>query len=215
MIFSLLDPEQKRALVFPVAPSEISIQMGTRIITVSPLDLGDVEFQRGRQPIRFNVSGMFPGTMRRLPGVSPQNPDDIVRQIKAWQSQTTGKMVRMIVTGTQWNIPVRIVSFDPVLSGGHGDINYTMSLSEWRDLIVKTAGTATVQGTKTANRPSSRQKEKTYTVKSGDSLWKIAQRLTGNGGRWPEMWAINKSRSRSKNPDVIYPGEVFLIPPGW
>jgi LysM repeat protein len=55
-----------------------------------------------------------------------------------------------------------------------------------------------------------------YVVKSGDCLWKIAQRLLGDGSRYPEIVAANKSKypSLEKNPDLIYSGWVLDIPNG-
>ncbi|NLI75353.1 MAG: LysM peptidoglycan-binding domain-containing protein [Candidatus Riflebacteria bacterium] len=54
----------------------------------------------------------------------------------------------------------------------------------------------------------------TYTVRQGDSLWAIAQRLLGNGNRWPEIVEANKSRypSLAKNPNLIYAGWKLTIP---
>lgn len=213
MKFSLLDPETKNALVFPIAPTEVEIEMGSKIFTVSPINLGEVDIQKGRQPIRFTWTGLLPGPGRKLPGVAvSQKPDDIEQQIRRWINTTTGKQLRLVITGTKWNIPVLVSGFRSVPGGGYGDINYTITLTEWREMVVReTQGKMRVA----SQRPSSKPKQKTYTVKPGDSLWKIAQRFTGSGARWSEMWAINKSRSRSKNPDLIYPGEVFLIPSGW
>lgn len=216
MRFSLLDPETQSVLVFPIAPQSIEIEMNSKVITVSPINLGDMDIQRGRQPIRFTWTGLLPGTSRRLPGVDLSlSPSDIEQQIRKWINSATGKQLRLVITKTKWNIPVRINSFVSTHSGGNGDINYTISLTEWRDLVVQESTKALTATLKTTQRSSSKPKQKTYTVKAGDSMWKIAQKLVGNGSRWPEMWAINKSRSRSKNPDLIYPGEVFLVPSGW
>jgi uncharacterized YkwD family protein len=46
-----------------------------------------------------------------------------------------------------------------------------------------------------------------YTVKPGDSLWKIAQKYHVG---WPEIWQAN--RSKIKDPRLIYPGQVLTIP---
>jgi nucleoid-associated protein YgaU len=51
---------------------------------------------------------------------------------------------------------------------------------------------------------------KTYTVVSGDSLWKIAKREYGDGNKWPLIHEAN--RDQIKNPDLIRPGQVFVIP---
>lgn len=50
-----------------------------------------------------------------------------------------------------------------------------------------------------------------YTVKSGDTLWKIARQFYGNGAMWTKIYADNKSTI--KNPNRIYVGQVLLIYP--
>lgn len=50
----------------------------------------------------------------------------------------------------------------------------------------------------------------TYTVQEGDSLSKIAQKMLGNGNRWPELFAANKGTI--KDPNLIYPGMALTIP---
>lgn len=47
----------------------------------------------------------------------------------------------------------------------------------------------------------------TYTVKSGDSLWSIAQTELGDGSRYPEIKSLNGLAS-----DTIYPGQNLKIP---
>jgi nucleoid-associated protein YgaU len=49
-----------------------------------------------------------------------------------------------------------------------------------------------------------------YTVKSGDSLSKIAKALLGDGNKWPKIFEANKEVI--KNPDLIYPGQQLRIP---
>jgi nucleoid-associated protein YgaU len=50
----------------------------------------------------------------------------------------------------------------------------------------------------------------TYTVKSGDSLSKIAARH--EGVTWQQIWEAN--RDQISDPDVIHPGQVLKIPTG-
>jgi len=51
-----------------------------------------------------------------------------------------------------------------------------------------------------------------YTVQSGDTLWKIADTLYGDGSRYLEIFAANKEFL--KDPDHIVPGQELVIPPG-
>jgi nucleoid-associated protein YgaU len=47
-------------------------------------------------------------------------------------------------------------------------------------------------------------------VQPGDSLWKLSQRLYGAGLRYTVIFEANRDRVR--DPDLIYPGQVFDIP---
>lgn len=50
----------------------------------------------------------------------------------------------------------------------------------------------------------------TYTVKSGDSLSKIAKHVYGDADKWHAIYEANKDKI--KNPDLIHPGEVLTLP---
>ena len=50
----------------------------------------------------------------------------------------------------------------------------------------------------------------TYTVKSGDSLSKIAKHFYGDASKWHRIYEANKDKI--KNPDLIHPGQEFTIP---
>lgn len=50
----------------------------------------------------------------------------------------------------------------------------------------------------------------TYTVKSGDSLSKIAKKKYGNANLWKAIFEANKDRI--KNPDLIQVGWELKIP---
>ena len=52
--------------------------------------------------------------------------------------------------------------------------------------------------------------KKTYTVKAGDSLSKIAAAQLGDTARWPEIWNLNRDRVANEN--LIYPRLVLLMP---
>jgi len=47
-----------------------------------------------------------------------------------------------------------------------------------------------------------------YVVVKGDNLWSIAVRTYGDGYKWVEIAKANKL----KNPDLIYPGNVLVLP---
>lgn len=50
-----------------------------------------------------------------------------------------------------------------------------------------------------------------YTVKAGDSLWKIAQEYYGKGADFPKIIAGNPGKLKDEK-SVIHPGDVLTIP---
>lgn len=53
----------------------------------------------------------------------------------------------------------------------------------------------------------------TYTVKAGDSLWKIAQLYTGKGANWSVLYEANKAAV--KDPNQIFVGQLLTVPQDW
>lgn len=64
-------------------------------------------------------------------------------------------------------------------------------------------------GTTTETKPAETEtgSAKTYTVKSGDSLWSIAANQLGDGTRWKEIMTLNGLTS-----ELIHKGQVLKLP---
>ena len=77
-----------------------------------------------------------------------------------------------------------------------------------RQVKVSSTGTATVSSSST--RTDNRVQAKTYTVKPGDCLYNISKSTLGDGGRYNEIYSLNKDKL--KNPNLIYPGQVLQLP---
>jgi nucleoid-associated protein YgaU len=58
--------------------------------------------------------------------------------------------------------------------------------------------------------PEKAPEPKVYTVKRGEWLWDIARKEYGTAIGWFRIYEAN--RAKIKNPDLIYPGQVFIIP---
>lgn len=70
-----------------------------------------------------------------------------------------------------------------------------------------------VSAAPTAHPISSKADEwssRTYTVRSGDTLSKIAKEMYGDANKYPQIFEANKPML--KDPDEIYPGQVLRIP---
>jgi prophage tail gpP-like protein len=51
-----------------------------------------------------------------------------------------------------------------------------------------------------------------YVVVSGDNLSRIAATAYGDPKKWKIIWKANKGKIRSDNPNLIFPGEILVIP---
>ena len=69
--------------------------------------------------------------------------------------------------------------------------------------------TATESINRPAENPPQPSSGREYTVKSGDCLWNISKYFYGDGSKWP---TIHNANSWIKNPNLIYPGQVLIIP---
>ena len=52
--------------------------------------------------------------------------------------------------------------------------------------------------------------ESAVIVQPGNSLWRISRRVYGEGVRFSVIYRANRDQIR--NPDLIYPGQIFLVP---
>ena len=52
--------------------------------------------------------------------------------------------------------------------------------------------------------------QRTYTVKAGDSLSRIAKQFYGNANDWQKIYQANKNKI--KDPNIIHAGQILIIP---
>jgi len=151
--------------------------------------------------------------------VKIEKPYAFVKQILEWKRK--GIPVRLLI-GNHVNILITIETFEYGEQDGTGDVYYTISFKEYREIELVKKPTKKKKKTttkkkkkkkkaKTKKRSSKKKKkQKTYTVKSGDCLWNIAKKFYGNGSQYTKIY--NANRSKIKNPNLIYPGQVLTIP---
>lgn len=65
----------------------------------------------------------------------------------------------------------------------------------------------------TVDASKGQEATETYTVKAGDSLWRIAQNKLGNGNRYMEIFYANRDKMDTPQ-SVIHPGDELKIPQG-
>ena len=87
--------------------------------------------------------------------------------------------------------------------------NAIKTIPEWRNEVVAEI-TVTGGGTAASGGGATAQGARTYTVKAGDTLSKIAKQHLGDGNAYMRIFELNKDQL--SNPDMIKPGQVLKLP---
>jgi len=105
-------------------------------------------------------------------------------------------------------------------AGDGSDIRVDVKLTEYREYAVKRIGNAakSAGAAGAVSSSASALKNRTHKVVKGDCLWLIAQTYLGNGGRYKEIYSLNKEVIDARNKGTgnpvytIYPGQILTIP---
>ena len=206
-----LTPSGGSSIRFPMLPESVSLSGEAKFMTYSTISLGDVKIPRGQGVEEIAWSGMFPGAARKNASYvrAYTKADDLINLLR--NIRNNGTRCTLLVTGTCINIEVYVAKFSGKYVGNM-DYNYDLTLSAARD--IKTYTTSELKISKPSEprveRPTTATQTKTYTVKTGDCLWRIAQNLLGSGSRYMEIYNLN--RDKISDPSLIYTGQVLRIP---
>ena len=86
--------------------------------------------------------------------------------------------------------------------------NAIKTIPDWRNEIV--ADIKVTGGGSSGVRTATATATKTYTVKAGDTLSKIAKQQLGDANAYMKIFDLN--RDQLSNPDVIKPGQILKLP---
>ena len=203
--------------MLPVNPESFSFTEKHNNTSVNVNSIGEVNLIGKRGLKEGTISSFFPNQNYNFGNNSVRKkPYVYVNTILKWKEE--GKPVRLIVGGNI-NVQVTIESFKYGEQDGTGDVYYLLGVKEYRAVTVtkvkkkstsKKKTTKKKTTTKKKRTTENKPKQKTYTVKKGDCLWNIAKKFYGNGAKYTKIYNANKSKI--KNPNLIYPGQVLVIP---
>ena len=198
----------KERLRLPVLPPSFDVTVGNINTKINISELGDINLIGKSGLKEISIETFFPAQEYYFCEYSNfPKPYDCVEMIDGWR--LSGKPIRLIITETPINLALSIENFSYGEQDGTGDVYFTLGLAEYVFLETKTVAKQREYKVET-QRPTTKEVPKTYTVKSGDSLWAISKKLTGNGNNWRTIYNKNKSVIGS-NPDLIRPGQKLVI----
>lgn len=209
-----------RSIQIPWLPEKINFKSGGTIrASYDIMDKGPVEVQTGSGLCEYSWESAFPGENRTDTAMLHgewKYPQVYHNTFEEWKQKKTP--LHIMVIGFPINKDVILDDYNGSAAGAFGDIEYEVSFIEDRDITISIDTTKET----TQKRQEDESKKTTYTVASGDSLWKIAQAKLGKGSRHTEIYNLNKEiiestakkhgYKSSNNGWWIFPGTVLKLP---
>lgn len=214
-------------LTLPINPEELNITQSADNEDIKIIGLGSAT-RKGAPGLRkLSIESFFPAPHSYFySGVSPKTCIDFIKTL--WNTENKNNNVGKIVTSDlpeNLNMYFVIEEFDyDHKAGEEDDVYYTLSIKEYVPYGVKTVKVQN-SGLKAARAASPVKKveapptpivptNRTYTVVRGDCLWSITKACCGDGSRWRELYELNTDVIGA-NPNLIYAGQVLILPTGW
>lgn len=201
-----LKESDKNAFRLPVLPKDYTVTSGNVVNTININDIGEIAVFTGPKLNSITLTSFFPNQV--YPFCQYSNlikPKDSVAKVEKWHKE--GTIIRLVATSTNINMPMLIEHFRWGEQDGTGDIYFEIILREYKYLKTPTKVSDPPPKRPTPPPPPAKR---THTVKSGDCLWNIAVKYYGNGSRYTDIF--NANRDKINNPNLIYPGQVLVIP---
>lgn len=214
-----------RMITLPVNPSQFQINEGQSIKTSEVIKRGEIN-QIGNEKLRtIEITSFFPKKYSGYCNYKDfKEPYEYVRIIKEWQSYK--EPIRLMITTTPINMTVAIQNFSYSEVGGSGNVEYTLSLVEYKCLKVKglaedvEAGvgdrTELIMPPSMTNRTQTKKTPNSYTTKPGDTIASISKMLTGTFSNAGAIYENNKDKIEFvsiTNAFEIQPGTTIIINP--
>lgn len=211
--------KEKLTIRLPQNPEKIEFSSELDIEELSVIGLGKISAANdlGLEKIKFETQ--LPHLVSSLVETSNsfKGPDYYLDKFKKWRKEKVP--VRFICSNgitKDKSILVLIKNVDiEEKAAEEGDFYISLELIEYKPYELRELpnNPSLVYKKPTPPRAANPPKpaKQSYVIKSGDTLWGIAQRFLGNGSKWPSIYNINKP-PLGGNPNLIYPGQRITIP---
>ena len=214
-------------VLLPIPPSKLELKISNNNKTYNLINYSQINVLKnpGLSSLEFEVvlpNTKYPFAMYKNNFQNAKYYLSVLENLKVNRSAFQFIVVRKFPNGKDifnTNIKVALEEYTITDTTEEGfDTKVKIKLKQYKEYSTKKvqvtikqyrppAVTRTVTTNNTAVAKPSGQN---YTVKRGDCLWNIAKRFYGNGAKYTTIY--NANRSKIRNPNLIYPGQVLWIP---
>lgn len=225
----------KKVYVVPVLPEKIEVTSNGQTTSIDIDKFGEILHKGKRDALSISFSSFFPAIYSQNYCSCTKSEFKNPKKWHDWMLslQEAENPCHFVLEGSPFalNMYADIVSYSGIEAGGDvGTISYSVELKEHRKPTVstykkttsKTTKKTTTKVTTSGKRSSNKEKDKTYTVETGDYLQKISKKFYGTVNKADKIYKANKNviekaakkhgRSSSNNGWWIYPGTKLTIP---
>lgn len=200
----------------PITPSSLEISINNRNTTLDLINDGEINILKNAGLTDISFTLLLPN--QKYPFCDSAEPanyyltifDKLKRNKQVFQFIVTReKRNGELLDDTNIKVSIEDYTIKEDAESLGIDMSVDIKLKEYREystkkLVVKENGKVEEE---TKRDDSTKEKTKTYTVKEGDSLFKICQKQLGNGEKWEEIAKLNGI----SNANLIKPGQVIKL----
>jgi LysM repeat protein len=207
-------------VLLPVAPSKLTLRIKNQNKTLELMNLGEINILKKAGLTSISFECLLPG--REYPFAEYQGGFkessfylEHLEKLKIDQKPFRFLISRLSPSGGYLfgtNMEVSLEEYSIVEDASNGqDITVSVELKQYKHYATQKLQTISNQGdiilAKAVTERPAKEPAKSYTVKSGDTLWAICKRELGDGSIYAAVAAANGI----KNPNLIYPGQVISL----
>lgn len=188
---------RQEEFALPILPKEVGTSLSGDGSEHDVSGLGKINVIKDRGLGIYRLEGMFPA--RPYPFMVSdaefKEPRVYVDYIMRWWDSKRPIRLVIVTETMEVNTAASIEAFEwREEAGSPGDILFSLELKEYKFYGAKRLPVQSPSEVQTAGagpRPDDRVPPKTYTLQAGDNLWKVAQKILGDGSSWREIQRLN------------------------
>lgn len=224
---------------FPITPSKLTIKIANKNKTITLINEGEVNLIKTPGLSDIAVDELILPAVQKYPFANYldgkfRGPEYYLNKLETWKKKrkpVNFKLSRTTPDGRNllWdtNFSVTIEDYEIIEDAEQQglDIKIKLNMKEYRawgakKLVIKKKTTSKKKKATKKKIRKTKETAKTYTVKKGDTLMKIARKQLNAESKWKSIYKLNKSviekaakkRGKPGNGHWIFPGTKLKLP---